>query len=160
MNSANLLIYNLSFCFGFCPSWLVFIFYMRQNRAIDRSSLWLDPFLCPALLRLSFRRWTTSAVSGRTVKWSVFACGLGTLKRWVCIFYTVLSTEWPDVNITDFFLFKENMDMYSRVKRRKSLRRNNFSLPTHHKVMSKSEQEEEEEEGTEGQFSHNASFCF
>lgn len=52
------------------------------------------------------------------------------------------------------------MDMYSRVKRRKSLRRNNFSLPTHHKVMSKSEQEEEEEEGTEGQPSHNASLCF
>lgn len=44
------------------------------------------------------------------------------------------------------------MDMYSRVKRRKSMRRNNFSMPTHHKVMSKTEQEEEEEEGTEGQF--------
>lgn len=26
-------------------------------------------------------------------------------------------------------------------------------MPTHHKVMSKTEQEEEEEEGTEGQFS-------
>ncbi|KAM4633283.1 ATPase family AAA domain-containing protein 2B [Polymixia lowei] len=45
---------------------------------------------------------------------------------------------------------EENMDMYSRVKRRKSLRRNTFSMPTHHKVMSKAEQEEEEEEeGTE-----------
>ncbi|XP_071378344.1 ATPase family AAA domain-containing protein 2B [Centroberyx affinis] len=43
---------------------------------------------------------------------------------------------------------EENMDMYSRVKRRKSLRRNTFSMPTHHKVMSKTEQEEEEE-GTE-----------
>lgn len=32
------------------------------------------------------------------------------------------------------------------------MRRNNFSMPTHHKVMSKTEQEEEEEEGTEGQF--------
>lgn len=43
--------------------------------------------------------------------------------------------------------------MYSRVKRRKSMRRNTFSMPTHHKVMSKTEQEEEEEEeGTEGQF--------
>lgn len=45
------------------------------------------------------------------------------------------------------------MDMYSRVKRRKSMRRSTFSMPTHHKVMSKTEQEEEEEEGTEGQFS-------
>lgn len=44
------------------------------------------------------------------------------------------------------------MDMYSRVKRRKSMRRNTFSMPTHHKVLSKTEQEEEEEEGTEGQF--------
>ncbi|KAK2856469.1 hypothetical protein Q5P01_005204 [Channa striata] len=44
---------------------------------------------------------------------------------------------------------EENMDMYSRVKRRKSMRRNTFSMPTHHKVMSKTEQEEEEEEGTE-----------
>lgn len=44
------------------------------------------------------------------------------------------------------------MDMYSRVKRRKSMRRSTFSMPTHHKVMSKTEQEEEEEEGTEGQF--------
>uniref|UniRef100_A0A667ZP81 ATPase family AAA domain-containing protein 2 n=1 Tax=Myripristis murdjan TaxID=586833 RepID=A0A667ZP81_9TELE len=43
---------------------------------------------------------------------------------------------------------EENMDMYSRVKRRKSLRRNTFSMPTHHKVISKTEQEEEEE-GTE-----------
>ncbi|KAM3861426.1 ATPase family AAA domain-containing protein 2B [Diretmus argenteus] len=44
---------------------------------------------------------------------------------------------------------EESMDMYSRVKRRKSLRRNTFSMPTHHKVMSKTEEEEEEEEGTE-----------
>ncbi|XP_045916512.1 ATPase family AAA domain-containing protein 2B isoform X1 [Micropterus dolomieu] len=44
---------------------------------------------------------------------------------------------------------EENMDMYSRVKRRKSMRRSTFSLPTHHKVMSKTEEEEEEEEGTE-----------
>uniref|UniRef100_A0A3B4WFP8 ATPase family AAA domain containing 2B n=1 Tax=Seriola lalandi dorsalis TaxID=1841481 RepID=A0A3B4WFP8_SERLL len=44
---------------------------------------------------------------------------------------------------------EENMDMYSRVKRRKSMRRSTFSMPTHHKVMSKTEQEEEEEEGTE-----------
>ncbi|XP_054618114.1 ATPase family AAA domain-containing protein 2B isoform X2 [Dunckerocampus dactyliophorus] len=43
---------------------------------------------------------------------------------------------------------EENMDMYSRVKRRKSMRRGAFSLPTHHKVMGKAE-EEEEEEGTE-----------
>lgn len=50
------------------------------------------------------------------------------------------------------FFFQESMDMYSRVKRRKSMRRNTFSIPTHHKVMSKTEQEEEEEEGTEGQF--------
>uniref|UniRef100_A0A7N8XSU4 ATPase family AAA domain-containing protein 2 n=1 Tax=Mastacembelus armatus TaxID=205130 RepID=A0A7N8XSU4_9TELE len=45
---------------------------------------------------------------------------------------------------------EENMDMYSRVKRRKSMRRSTFSMPTHHKVLSKTEQEEEEEEGTEG----------
>ncbi|XP_027140035.1 ATPase family AAA domain-containing protein 2B isoform X2 [Larimichthys crocea] len=45
---------------------------------------------------------------------------------------------------------EENMDMYSRVKRRKSMRRSTFSMPTHHKVMSKTEEEEEEEEeGTE-----------
>ncbi|XP_058469113.1 ATPase family AAA domain-containing protein 2B [Solea solea] len=42
---------------------------------------------------------------------------------------------------------EENMDMYSRVKRRKSMRRSNFSIPAHHKVMGKTEQEEEE--GTE-----------
>lgn len=42
--------------------------------------------------------------------------------------------------------------MYSRVKRRKSLRRNTYSMQAHHKAMSKTEQEEEEEdEGTEGQ---------
>ncbi|XP_068198096.1 ATPase family AAA domain-containing protein 2B [Antennarius striatus] len=44
---------------------------------------------------------------------------------------------------------EENMDMYSRVKRRKSMRRNTFNMPPHHKVMSKTEQEEEEEDGTE-----------
>uniref|UniRef100_A0A3B5A2Y3 ATPase family AAA domain-containing protein 2 n=1 Tax=Stegastes partitus TaxID=144197 RepID=A0A3B5A2Y3_9TELE len=44
---------------------------------------------------------------------------------------------------------EENMDMYSRVKRRKSMRRSTFNMPTHHKVLSKTEQEEEEEEGTE-----------
>ncbi|XP_069014682.1 ATPase family AAA domain-containing protein 2B isoform X1 [Embiotoca jacksoni] len=44
---------------------------------------------------------------------------------------------------------EENMDMYSRVKRRKSMRRSTFNIPTHHKVLSKTEQEEEEEEGTE-----------
>uniref|UniRef100_G3PFL0 ATPase family AAA domain-containing protein 2 n=1 Tax=Gasterosteus aculeatus aculeatus TaxID=481459 RepID=G3PFL0_GASAC len=44
---------------------------------------------------------------------------------------------------------EENLDMYSRVKRRKSMRRSTFSMPTHHKVLSKNEQEDEEEEGTE-----------
>ncbi|XP_043962401.1 ATPase family AAA domain-containing protein 2B [Gambusia affinis] len=44
---------------------------------------------------------------------------------------------------------EENMDMYSRVKRRKSMRRSTFNMPAHHKVMSKDEEEEEEEEGTE-----------
>uniref|UniRef100_A0A3B3HWD7 ATPase family AAA domain-containing protein 2 n=1 Tax=Oryzias latipes TaxID=8090 RepID=A0A3B3HWD7_ORYLA len=43
---------------------------------------------------------------------------------------------------------EENMDMYSRVKRRKSMRRCTFNMPAHHKVMGKTE-EEEEEEGTE-----------
>lgn len=51
--------------------------------------------------------------------------------------------------------FQENLDMYSRVKRRKSMRRSTFSMPTHHKVLSKNEQEDEEEEGTEGQFPTN-----
>uniref|UniRef100_I3IXC7 ATPase family AAA domain-containing protein 2 n=1 Tax=Oreochromis niloticus TaxID=8128 RepID=I3IXC7_ORENI len=41
---------------------------------------------------------------------------------------------------------EENMDMYSRVKRRKSMRRSTFNMPAHHKVMGKTE---EEEEGTE-----------
>ena len=50
--------------------------------------------------------------------------------------------------------------MYSRVKRRKSLRRNTFSIPPHHKVLGKKKQQQqqeddddndEEEEGTEGQ---------
>lgn len=63
------------------------------------------------------------------------------------------------MNVSDkvnvFFVPQENMDMYSRVKRRKSMRRNTFSMPTHHKVLSKTEQEEEEEEGTEGQFPTN-----
>ncbi|XP_034383303.1 ATPase family AAA domain-containing protein 2B isoform X2 [Cyclopterus lumpus] len=49
---------------------------------------------------------------------------------------------------------EENMDMYSRVKRRKSMRRSTFSMPTHHKVLTKNEQEDEEEEGTED--SHGA----
>ncbi|XP_024147335.1 ATPase family AAA domain-containing protein 2B [Oryzias melastigma] len=46
---------------------------------------------------------------------------------------------------------EENMDMYSRVKRRKSMRRCTFNMPAHHKVMGKTEEEEEEEEeeGTE-----------
>lgn len=43
------------------------------------------------------------------------------------------------------------MDMYSRVKRRKSLRRNTYGMQAHHKVMSKSK-DPEEEEGTEGMF--------
>ncbi|XP_015250146.1 PREDICTED: ATPase family AAA domain-containing protein 2B [Cyprinodon variegatus] len=43
---------------------------------------------------------------------------------------------------------EENMDMYSRVKRRKSMRRSTYNMPAHHKVLSKDE-EEEEEEGTE-----------
>uniref|UniRef100_A0A4W5PQQ5 ATPase family AAA domain-containing protein 2 n=1 Tax=Hucho hucho TaxID=62062 RepID=A0A4W5PQQ5_9TELE len=55
---------------------------------------------------------------------------------------------WTDTEV-------ENMDMYSRVKRRKSLRRNTFGMQAHHKAMSKTEgeeeEEEEEEEGTEGE---------
>ncbi|KAJ8378811.1 hypothetical protein AAFF_G00236280 [Aldrovandia affinis] len=48
---------------------------------------------------------------------------------------------WTDTEL-------ENMDMYSRVKRRrKSLRRNAYGMQTHHKVLS--EGEGEEEEGTE-----------
>ncbi|NP_001352895.1 ATPase family AAA domain-containing protein 2B isoform 1 [Danio rerio] len=48
---------------------------------------------------------------------------------------------WTDTEL-------ENMDMYSRVKRRKSLRRNTYGMQSHHKVMSKSK-DPEEEEGTE-----------
>ncbi|XP_037393909.1 ATPase family AAA domain-containing protein 2B isoform X1 [Pygocentrus nattereri] len=48
---------------------------------------------------------------------------------------------WTDTEL-------ENMDMYSRVKRRKAMRRNTFGMQTHHKVISKSEAPEEEE-GTE-----------
>ncbi|XP_027004937.2 ATPase family AAA domain-containing protein 2B isoform X2 [Tachysurus fulvidraco] len=44
---------------------------------------------------------------------------------------------WTDTEL-------ENMDMYSRVKRRKSMRRNTFAMQTHHKVISKSEAPEEE----------------
>uniref|UniRef100_A0A8C5I375 ATPase family AAA domain-containing protein 2 n=1 Tax=Gouania willdenowi TaxID=441366 RepID=A0A8C5I375_GOUWI len=44
---------------------------------------------------------------------------------------------------------EENMDMYSRVKRRKSVRRSTYNLQTHHNGMSKSEQEEEETEEDE-----------
>uniref|UniRef100_A0A8C8HAL4 ATPase family AAA domain-containing protein 2 n=1 Tax=Oncorhynchus tshawytscha TaxID=74940 RepID=A0A8C8HAL4_ONCTS len=50
---------------------------------------------------------------------------------------------WTDTEV-------ENMDMYSRVKRRKSLRRNTFGMQAHHKAMSKTEEEEEEEEEEEG----------
>ncbi|KAG9282866.1 ATPase family AAA domain-containing protein 2B [Astyanax mexicanus] len=49
---------------------------------------------------------------------------------------------WTDTEL-------ENMDMYSRVKRRKAMRRNTFGMQTHHKVLSKSEAPVEEEEGTE-----------
>lgn len=52
---------------------------------------------------------------------------------------------------------QENMDMYSRVKRRKSMRRGTYSMPAHHKVISKAEQEEEEE-GTEGRLSTYVDF--
>lgn len=41
------------------------------------------------------------------------------------------------------------MDMYSRVKRRKSMRRNTFGMQAHHKAISKSK-DHDEIEGTEG----------
>lgn len=53
------------------------------------------------------------------------------------------------------------MDMYSRVKRRKSLRRNTFAMQTHHKVISKSEAPEEEgreEEETDGMLAFDLYF--
>uniref|UniRef100_A0A8C7R3C1 ATPase family AAA domain-containing protein 2 n=1 Tax=Oncorhynchus mykiss TaxID=8022 RepID=A0A8C7R3C1_ONCMY len=49
---------------------------------------------------------------------------------------------WTDTEV-------ENMDMYSRVKRRKALRRNTFGMQTHHKAMSKTESEEGTEEEEE-----------
>ncbi|KAK3516621.1 hypothetical protein QTP70_022045, partial [Hemibagrus guttatus] len=60
----------------------------------------------------------------------------------------------PDVDRhrTGEFWYQENMDMYSRVKRRKSMRRNTFAMQTHHKVISKSdapEVEGREEEETD-----------
>uniref|UniRef100_A0A8C7GH78 ATPase family AAA domain-containing protein 2 n=1 Tax=Oncorhynchus kisutch TaxID=8019 RepID=A0A8C7GH78_ONCKI len=48
---------------------------------------------------------------------------------------------WTDTEV-------ENMDMYSRVKRRKALRRNTFGMQTHHKAM-KSHGEEEDDEAEE-----------
>lgn len=53
------------------------------------------------------------------------------------------------------------MDMYSRVKRRKSMRRNTFAMQTHHKVISKSEAPEEEggeEEETDGMLAFDLYF--
>lgn len=44
---------------------------------------------------------------------------------------------------------QENMDMYSRVKRRKSMRRNTYGMQAHHKAISKSK-DREDDEGTEG----------
>ncbi|XP_051954924.1 ATPase family AAA domain-containing protein 2B isoform X2 [Xyrauchen texanus] len=48
---------------------------------------------------------------------------------------------WTDTEL-------ENMDMYSRVKRRKSMRRNTFGMQTHHKSLNKSK-DPEEDDGTE-----------
>ncbi|XP_056619709.1 ATPase family AAA domain-containing protein 2B isoform X2 [Triplophysa dalaica] len=48
---------------------------------------------------------------------------------------------WTDTEL-------ENMDMYSRVKRRKSMRRNTFGMQAHHKAISKSK-DHDEIEGTE-----------
>lgn len=39
-------------------------------------------YVCAAPRRLFFRRWTTSAASGRIVRWSDFACGPEKLRRW------------------------------------------------------------------------------
>ncbi|XP_055088016.1 ATPase family AAA domain-containing protein 2B isoform X2 [Periophthalmus magnuspinnatus] len=44
---------------------------------------------------------------------------------------------------------EENMDMYSRVKRRKSMRRSTY-VPAHHKSMSKANQEEEDDDDDDG----------
>uniref|UniRef100_A0A8K9XY95 ATPase family AAA domain-containing protein 2 n=1 Tax=Oncorhynchus mykiss TaxID=8022 RepID=A0A8K9XY95_ONCMY len=46
---------------------------------------------------------------------------------------------WTDTEV-------ENMDMYSRVKRRKALRRNTFGMQTHHKDDEAEEEEEEEDD--------------
>ena len=45
------------------------------------------------------------------------------------------------------WVLQENMDMYSRVKRRKSMRRNPFGVQAHHKALSKKESPAEDEEG-------------
>ncbi|XP_062858315.1 ATPase family AAA domain-containing protein 2B [Trichomycterus rosablanca] len=49
---------------------------------------------------------------------------------------------WTDTEL-------ENMDMYSRVKRRKSMRRNTFAMQAHHKGINKSDAPEEEREEDE-----------
>uniref|UniRef100_A0A8K9XVM4 ATPase family AAA domain-containing protein 2 n=1 Tax=Oncorhynchus mykiss TaxID=8022 RepID=A0A8K9XVM4_ONCMY len=49
---------------------------------------------------------------------------------------------WTDTEV-------ENMDMYSRVKRRKALRRNTFGMQTHHKAMTEEEEEEEDDDDDE-----------
>ncbi|XP_031438044.1 ATPase family AAA domain-containing protein 2B isoform X2 [Clupea harengus] len=54
---------------------------------------------------------------------------------------------WTDTEL-------ENMDMYSRVKRRKSMRRNPFGVQAHHKALSKKESPAEDEEGENSEESH------
>ncbi|XP_075057470.1 ATPase family AAA domain-containing protein 2B isoform X2 [Mixophyes fleayi] len=69
------------------------------------------------------------------------------LRMWTDTEFVSLQVEQLDV--------KENMDMYSRVKRRKSLRRNSYPIKTRHEESSEGEEEEEvseesQEEGEDG----------
>lgn len=100
---------------------------IRQNREVERLRMWTGD---------------TEEVSLAPL-WHA-TCDME-LEKYHCLMILV----WTRDRVKVLF-FQENMDMYSRVKRRKSMRRSTFSIPTHHKVMSKTE--EEEEEGTEGQF--------
>ncbi|XP_041952498.1 ATPase family AAA domain-containing protein 2B isoform X3 [Alosa sapidissima] len=54
---------------------------------------------------------------------------------------------WTDTELVGSATTLENMDMYSRVKRRKSMRRNSFGIQTHHKALSKKESPAEDEDG-------------
>lgn len=100
---------------------------IRQNREVERLRMWTGE---TEEVSKAVERHTDQGLKSTTAWWCKVNASVG-IKA---------------------LLFQENMDMYSRVKRRKSMRRSTFNMPAHHKVMGKTE---EEEEGTEGQFPIN-----